>query len=159
MPLIVIPIPILLAIAMAIPLPLISTHISRCVPIPLTFALPFSFSIPLTHLHQAIQILHRIRLPKSLIADGPRGIHCITIVGSDGEASEVDAGIELVAVALSEVDTLATAMLVALELPLKFFGPDNDFPNTLGPLGRDLWTGLGATVFGLDSTMAASTAS
>ena len=46
-------------------------------------------------------------------------MYYIAIVGSDGNASELDAGIELVRVTLGEVDTLAAAVLVTLEQPLK----------------------------------------
>ena len=44
----------------------------------------------------------------------------------DGDASIVDVGRELVRGALGESDTLAVAVLVILELPLKFVGPGYD---------------------------------
>jgi hypothetical protein len=68
-------------------------------------------------------------------------------VGSDGDASVLDVGGELV----GKVDTLAAAVLVVvvLELPLEFLGPGHDSINALRPFGGDLCTGFGATQLGL----------
>jgi len=121
-------------------------YLSLC--IPLMSVLPFSISISilLTHLHQSIQVFRRIRRrSKSLITDGPRGIYCVVVVGSDGDASALDVGRELVEGALGEVAMLAAAVLVVvLELPLKFLGPGQQRSQALG---GDLGTGLGATQF------------
>jgi hypothetical protein len=76
-------------------------------------------------------------------------MYCVIVVGSEGDASVLDAGRELVGGALGEVDMLTAAVLVVVvELPLKFLGPGLD-SIALGPFGGDLWTGLGATQFGL----------
>lgn len=65
-------------------------------------------------------------------------------------------GRELVGGALGDVDidTLAAALVVVVvgvkvELPPEFLGPGHDSINALGPFGGDLWTGFGATPFGL----------
>ena len=117
------PIHIVLAIAITTPFSLASIPISRSVPIPLMFALPFS--ILLMHLHQSIQVFRRIRPgSKSLVTDGPHGIYCAVVASRDGDASILDVERELIGGTLGKVNMSAAAVLiVVLELPLKFLGP------------------------------------
>ena len=140
MPLIVIP--ILLAIAMTIPFPLVS--------IPISLSRSPSQSRSRVSTKQSKSFVVFGHCYNSLVADGPRGIYCVVVVGSNGDKSVLDVGRELVGSALGEIEMLAAAVIVVvLELPLKFLGPGHDSINALGPLGGDLWIGLGAAAFGL----------
>jgi hypothetical protein len=73
------------------------------------------------------------------------------VVGSDGDTSVLDVGRELVGGTLGEIDTLAAAVLVVLELPLKFLGPGHDSINALGPFGRGLVDRFGSDSVGIQT--------